>query len=95
MRVESLIRRPLGHTVHLDGGASVYAFVPEHDYQCEVANPRHLETFRAIAEGYRVIGSGPVVESENPIPDALSAKRRARRFVPAGQATLMPADERE
>lgn len=51
MRVESLIRRPTGHVVMLEG--EVYAFQPP-TWACEVMMPAHVARFGAIPEGYRL-----------------------------------------
>lgn len=52
MRVESLIKRPMGHEVAMDG--VVYAFRPP-EWACEVNEPAHVARFAAIKEGYRVL----------------------------------------
>ena len=72
MRVYSLIKRPNGHVVNLDGVA--YAFLPP-DWCCEVAEPRHLARFQAITEGYRL---------DEPLPSSPTRLRgRPRKIRPA------------
>ena len=75
MRVISLIKRAQGHAVRLDGVE--YAFLPP-NYACVVTEPRHLERFRAVPEGYRLEAepealtlklSGPVTAETKPQPD--------------------------
>lgn len=64
MRVISLIQRPEGHVVTLDGDQ--YAFMPP-DWSCEVSHPQHLARFAAVVEGYRldaVPASRPAVSGE-------------------------------
>lgn len=63
MRVESLIKRPLGHEVTLAGVS--YAFRPP-DWACRVENPAHAAHFGAIKEGYRVVPEPLALELEVP-----------------------------
>jgi hypothetical protein len=68
--IESLIQRPGGTTVHLDGVA--YHFTPDSvgRHTCAVANTSHMQTLLAIKEGYRFLGA---VEGEAAPPPALGA----------------------
>lgn len=83
MQVISLIRRPAGHRVVLNGVA--YAFQPP-DYLAEVTDERHLARFREIPEGYRLVGT-PELALEAPQP-APRSRTRTRRFAPIDVASL-------
>ena len=50
MKIISKIKRELGTNVTLDGVR--YHFGPENDHTCEVENPRHIERFLSIPEGF-------------------------------------------
>jgi len=53
MRIESILRRPGGTRVTLDGVE--YHFVPDAEGRefCDVSNPEHVKILLAIQEGYR------------------------------------------
>ncbi len=75
MRVESLIRRPAGHVVTLDG--EVYAFQPP-TWATEVQTPAHVARFGAIPEGYRLVPA-PLDLTAPPSPAAVTAARPGPR----------------
>ena len=70
MKIESIIPRPRGTIVTLDGVD--YHFKPElpgHAHVAEVEDPAHIDTFLAIPEGFRKAGKAArtvPVESETP-----------------------------
>jgi hypothetical protein len=51
MMVISLIKRPQGHVVRLDGAEYVFR---SPDWTCDCTEPRALARFQAIPEGYRL-----------------------------------------
>lgn len=66
MKIESLLRRPGGTKVTLDG--AVYHFKPGPDGRefAEVTNADHIRIFAAIPEGYRAYGVTHVVTNDAP-----------------------------
>lgn len=57
MLIESKIRRKNGTTVTI--GKDEYHFAPGDDglHVCEVQNPKHIQRFLSITEGYRIPGT--------------------------------------
>ena len=57
MLIESKIRRKNGTTVTI--GKDEYHFAPGDDglHVCEVENPKHIQRFLSITEGYRIPGT--------------------------------------
>lgn len=69
MQIESIIKRPRGTFVNIEG--TRYAFVPETEggpHVAEVENPRHIERFLSITEGYRVFVSDDTTPATTPAP---------------------------
>lgn len=71
MKIESIIKRPMGHEVTLDKGQETektYHFRKETNYLAEVANTDHAQHFLSIKEGYRLpkgeLASAPAAEAE-------------------------------
>ena len=98
MKVHSLIRRPAGHEVVMEGVR--YAFRPP-EWICEVNEPRHAARFAEIKEGYRLEPEPlPMEATARPMttvkPSAPTSKRRRYRPGESGnsqEATAWPSAE--
>ena len=81
MKVHSLIRRPAGHEVVMEGVR--YAFRPP-EWACEVNEPRHAARFAAVSEGYRLeLEPMPMEATARPVimakPSTPTGQRRRYR----------------
>ncbi len=88
MKIESILKRPNGTTIELDGVN--YHFKPESGvvaapHICEVEEPGHLAILLAIPEGYRIyIPPATAETASEPAPAARTV------VAPESSATTMP-----